>query len=354
MRNINMVCPIGYTGYGITSLNILKGLSERCNVTLFHIGNNKNISLNSQIEYDLVKSCMMGQQFYDNRAPILKIWHPHDLSMRPGKGKYCVLPFFELDTLSPIEVHQLNQTDLVFTASHWGKTILENNGVITNVVVAPLGVDTDIFSPQEIKPHNNYVFLHIGKWEKRKGQDVVIDCFNNAFSPEDSVELWLVPHNPFLTEDETDTWVKIVKNSHISDKIKIFPRLGTQYDLSKLINRADCGVFVSRAEGWNNEILETMAMNKPIIATNYSAHTEYCTPKNSMLVEITSLEKAYDNKWFNGEGSWANIGQTEKESIVEYMRTVYKNDIRSNPNGLETAKQFSWKNTVEIIYANTK
>lgn len=348
-----MVCPIGYTGYGLTSLNILKGLSTKCNVTLFNIGNHKNISLNSQLEADLVKSCMLGQQFYDNRASILKIWHPHDLSMRPGKGKYCVFPFFELDTLSPIEVHQLNQSDLVFTASNWGKTILENNGVITEIVVAPLGVDTDIFSPQETKQHDSYVFLHIGKWEKRKSQDVVIECFNKAFSSEDNIELWLVPHNPFLTEDETNVWVNLVQDSPISDKIKIFPRLSTQYDLSRLINRSDCGVFVSRAEGWNNEILETMALNKPVIVTNYSAHTEYCNDQNSMLVEISSLEKAFDNKWFNGEGNWAYIGHKEKESIMEYMRMVYKNDIRSNPNGLETVSQFSWNNTVEIIYANT-
>ena len=73
-----------------------------------------------------------------------------------------------------------------------------------------------------------------------------------------------------------------------------------------------------------------------------------------MLVEITSLEKAYDNKWFNGEGSWAHIGPKQKESIIEYMRMVYKNDIRSNPNGLETANQFSWNNTTDIIYANTQ
>ena len=353
MKNINMVCPIGYTGYGITSLNILKALFDKCNITLFHIGNNKNISLNSQQEGDLVRSCIMGQAFYDNRASIVKIWHPNDLSMRPGKGKYCVFPFFELDTLSPIEVHQLNQSDLVFTASNWGKTVLQNSGVITEIVVAPLGVDTDIFSPQETKQHDSYVFLHIGKWEKRKSQDVVIDCFSNAFSQDDDVELWLVPHNPFLTEEETESWIKLVQNSKLRDKIKIFPRLSTQHDLSRLINRADCGVFVSRAEGWNNEILETMALNKPVIVTNYSAHTEYCNDQNAMLVEIPSLEKAFDNKWFNGEGNWAYIGNKEKEVIIEYMIMVYKNDIRSNINGLETANKFSWKNTADIIYANT-
>lgn len=354
MKNINMVCPIGYTGYGITSLNIFKELSNRSNITLFLIGSSiKSLNLNSEIEKHLVESSVMGQAFYDSEAPILKIWHAHDLSMRPGKGKYCVFPFFELNTMSPIEIHHLNQADIIFTASGWGKQILENNMVKSEIVVAPLGVDTSIFHPAPIKRKNTYIFFHIGKWEKRKSQDILIECFSNAFDTNDDVELWLVPHNPFLSEEETKTWTTLANNSKLSDKIKIFPRLKTQHDLSKLINSADCGVFVSRAEGWNNEILESMALNKPVIVTNYSAHTEYCDSQNSILISIDSLEPAFDNKWFNGEGSWAHIGQSQKEAIIENMRMVYKNDIRSNPEGLKTATNFSWKSTADIIYANT-
>lgn len=354
MKNINMVCPIGYTGYGITSLNIIKALSTlHVNIALFHIGDYKQIALNAQDEVKLIHSCIKSQTLYDSNASILKIWHPHDLAMRPGKGKYCVFPFFELNTLSPIEVHQLNQTDLVFTASKWGQEILKMNGVTTPTVVAPLGVDTSIFRPENVKPHEQYIFIHIGKWEKRKSQDVVIECFNAAFQSHDNVELWLVPHNPFLSATEEENWIKLVQESSLRDKIKLFPRLGTQYDLSKLINRSDCGVFVSRAEGWNNEILETMALNKPVIVTNYSAHTEYCNRDNAMLVDIDQLEIAVDGKWFNGEGSWAYIGQSQKDSIIEHMRSVYRNNIRSNYNGLETANRFSWHNTADIIYANT-
>lgn len=348
-----MVCPIGYTGYGITSLNILKSLTSKCDITLFNIGDSRNITVNNQTEADLIKSCLMGQQFYNDKAPILKIWHPNDLAMRPGKGKYCVFPFFELDSLPPNEIHHLNKADVIFTASSWGKSILQNNMIQTEIIVCPLGVDTNIFYPKEIKSHDNYIFFHIGKWEKRKSHDIILKCFESAFEQDDNVELWLVPHNPFLTKDEESYWLNLVHNNKLTNKIKIFPRLQTQYDLAQLINRGDCGVFVSRAEGWNNEILETMAMNKPVIVTNYSAHTEYCNNNNSYLIQVNSIEKAYDNKWFNGEGNWAHLGDQEKESIIEYMRVVYNSGVRSNLSGLETANKFSWDNTAEIIYANT-
>ena len=353
MKNVNLVCPIGYTGYGITSLNILKELSLLCNVTLFPIGGAQKLFLNSNAEINLIKSCVAGQSFYDSDASVLKIWHAHDLTMRPGKGKYCVFPFFELDTLSISEVHQLNQADVIFSASNWGKHILENNGIKKPVIVAPLGVDTSIFSPTDTKSHEPYIFFNIGKWEQRKSQDIIIECFNKAFNNIDNVELWLVPHNPFLSEQEQNEWVKIAESSELSHKIRIFPRLSTQYDLANLINNADCGLFLSRAEGWNNELIESMAMNKPVIVTNYSAHTEYCNTNNSFLVNINSLELANDNKWFHGEGSWAHIGDTEKDDIIYNMRMVYKNDIRSNIAGLQTAQKLTWNSTAEIIYANT-
>ena len=43
----------------------------------------------------------------------------------------------------------------------------------------------------------------------------------------------------------------------------------------------------------------------------------------------------------------------EVDNIIERMRFVYNNDIRTNISGLETSQKYSWKNTAEIIYANT-
>ena len=106
-----------------------------------------------------------------------------------------------------------------------------------------------------------------------------------------------------------------------------------------------------------------MALNKPIIATNYSAHTEYCNNKNSFLVNISETEPANDGKWFHGQGNWAKLDDSTLEQSVEYMRTVYNNHIDSNPEGLITAKKYSWDQTAQIIlntltknhsYANSK
>lgn len=351
MKKININCPIGTTGYGITSLNIVKELYKKnLDISLFLLGNTAELNLPE--EKEIIKKIHNNAKYFAYDAPCLKIWHQHDLASKIGNGKYSVFPFFELDTILDYEKHHLNFADNIFVASNWAKQILLNNGVIKPVHVCPLGVDTNIFNlnNQSSTKNNNYIFCHIGKWEKRKGQDFLIKAFDSAFEQSDNVELRLVPHNPFLTQQELSEWHSLVINAKLKDKIKIYNRLPTQIDLAKFISEADCCVFPSRAEGWNNEIPECMAMNKPIIATNYSAHTEYCNNKNSYLIDITELETANDGKWFLGNGNWAKLADQQLEQLVNYMKNVYKNNIKNNPNGLETAKKYNWANTADIIY----
>lgn len=350
-KKLNVNCPVGKTGYGITSLNITKTLSENfnVNVSLFPIGN--NMELNNDKEKELFTQLLKNSHSFDKNAPCLKIWHQHDLSLRIGKGHFYTFPFFEIDALNSLERHHLNSCDYIFTASKWSKEILINNNIKVPIYVAPLGVDMEVFSsPAKIKIDNgNYIFSHVGKWEHRKSHDFLLSAFEKAFDVNDNVELWLLPHNMFLNEQEENQWLALVENNKLKDKIKIFNRLPTQYHLAEFIYYSDCGVFLSRAEGWNNEILEFMALNKPVIATNYSAHTEYCDTNNSYLVDIKELEIAHDGKWFFGQGRWAKLADNEMEQTVLHMRSVYNNNIKDNPSGLETAKKYSWNNTSNII-----
>lgn len=350
MKTLNVNCPINGTGYGITSKNIIKSLDKLgVEISLFPIG--QQIQLDSEEEKTVVEKFLNNSNSFDPKSPCLKIWHQHELATKVGNGEYYVFPFFETDKLNNRELHQLNCANYVFTASRWGKNVLEENGVKSPVFVVPLGIDPEIFKvPNKIKIESpNYVFFHIGKWEMRKSQDILISAFDRAFEEKDNVELWMLPYNPFLTKEEEQQWLSLIGNAKLKDKIKIYNRLPTHYHLAEFIFNADCGVFLSRAEGWNNEIPESMAINKPIIATNYSAHTEYCTPDNSFLVDISETEPANDGKWFHGNGNWAKIGEPQIEQTIEYMRYVYKNNIRNNPNGLETVGRLHWSNTATII-----
>lgn len=350
MNNLNFISPIGFTGYGIAALNILKELYKQYNVSYFPIG---NPNIDNKEDAEIVQSVLYNQNTFDYNAKCFKIWHQFDLGLSAGNGEFIAYPFFELDTFTARETHHLNYPDKLVVSSKWSKSIIEKNNISTPTFVAPLGVDRSIFNEEFGKQIDRtnmpYTFINVGKWEIRKGHEILIEMFNNAFEETDNVELWLVTENPFLSKEQNMFWAELVNHSKLSKKIRVFNRLQTHQQLAEVMSYANCGVFPSRAEGWNLELLEMMSLGKPVITTYYSSHTEFCDDDNAHLVKPTDIEAAYDGKWFNGEGNWAKIEESHKDQMIDYMRHMYKNNITDNPNGIETAKKFSWANTAEHI-----
>ena len=119
------------------------------------------------------------------------------------------------------------------------------------------------------------------------------------------------------------------------------------------MSKVDCGVFPSRAEGWNLEALEMMSMGKWVILTNYSAHSEFSREENSFQIAIEDLTPAKDGIWFDGKvGEWADIGHDEiLDFSIAMQRFHYQmdDDARINSAGIETAKHFSWENCANKI-----
>jgi glycosyltransferase involved in cell wall biosynthesis len=353
MKKINLYSPVCYTGYGVAGYNIGIALNNYFDVTIFPMGMIENINPNNK---NILEKCINKTENYDPSAPCLKIYHAYDLAPKIGNGEYFVYPFFELDTLSKMERHNLSCCDKIFTSSDWYKNVLIKNNIKTPISVIPLGVDLSIFdyklSEQIENKNEKYIFCTIGKWEIRKGYDILLDLFMKAFSKKDDVELWICASsdNGYISQEEKSQWHHMYQNNEYADKIKIFPPLKTHADIAKLISYTDCGLYISRAEGWNLELLETMAMNKPVIASNYSAHTQFCNNDNSYLVDIEDSEPAYDGKFFRGQGNWAKIDTNQIDQIISHMRELYNNRIITNPNGIKTAEKFSWDNSAKAIF----
>jgi glycosyltransferase involved in cell wall biosynthesis len=356
-KSILINSPIGYTGYGVVGWNIAKELYGRKDIdlTVFPISVQKFgdvPKLDSEEESKQLHDMVVKN--FDPKGTCIKIWHQFDLAERIGTGKYIAFPFFELDTFNPRELIHLKVPDRLIVASQWAKDILINQNINSQIDVVPLGVNTDIFDHNICKDKNDddpYIFMVGGKWEIRKAYDVLLQVFTKAFTKDDNVELWIAASSDktCFSEKELTDWHNYYLTSPLKDKITIIPRVKTQKDVAEKMSRADCGIFLSRAEGWNLELLEMMSMGKPIITTNYSAHTEFCNKDNANLIDITELEPAYDGKWFFGTGNWAKLGDSQLDHAVELMRQMYKAKTRKNPEGIKTGQKFSWKNSVDQL-----
>ncbi len=356
---INVVSPINQLGYGIAGLNIVKALSKKTDVALWVIG---QPSVSSQEDADLISQCISKAKMPDFNAPCVKIWHQHDMTQFVGNGTKIGFPIFELDTFTELENHHLHYPDKLFVCSEWAKNVVVDNlynyckatDIRDNVHVVPLGIDATVFNADEEEDNTKTVFFNCGKWEVRKGHDILVHAFCNAFSESDNVELWMMCENPFYSDSEQNEWKNLYLNSKLGKKIKLIDRVPSQQEVYNIMSKTDCGVFPSRGEGWNLELLEMMACGKTVITTDYSAHTEFCTKDNSLLVTIKDLEMAYDGKWFHGKkGRWAKIGKEEVEQISKYMQHVH--DLKSNgklvrnEGGVATSKRFTWDYSADRI-----
>jgi len=348
--NINLQAPANPLGYGVAGIQLALALNRLGHeVAWWFIGP----SYYDDCYAPLIERMTRNQESYDASAPSLRIWHQFDMASRIGHGIHCGMPIFELDELTAREKHHLDALNKIFVCSRWAMGVV-NRGLphrIRDTYVVPLGVEREIFNESVGEPQKGWTtFLNVGKWEVRKGHDILIEAFNQAFTPRDRVRLWMMNYNTHLPAETNQEWQAKYTNTKMGKQVSFLPRVQSARDVAKIMGDADCGVFPARAEGWNLELLEMMSMGKQVIATDYSAHTEYCTNDNAHLIKVTDLEPAQDGLWFHGEGQWAKFGDSQMEQLVHYMRLVHKEHAKIyNIAGVETAKKFSWKAAAERL-----
>ena len=343
---INLQAPINQLGYGVAGLNILKALQKKAEVSFFPIGQPQ---VTNQEDATAVRKGMEVASTFDPNAPCIKIWHQNQMAERIGSGKFIGFPIFELDLFNSTEKHHLRSCEHLFVCSEWAKKVCLNNldRGEHRIHVVPLGVDLNLFPvAQPRTPDGKVIFFNCGKWEIRKGHDILIEAFKRVAEEYGNVELQMMTTNPFNTPEENAKWYQLYNHP----RVKFIPRAETQVEVYNNMTKVDCGVFPSRGEGWNLELLEMMAAGKHVIATDYSAHTEFCTQENCGLVPIKDVEPAFDNKWFFGQGNWAKISNVEIDILVKKMKNFvesYKPEV--NSAGVKTAEKFSWENTANEI-----
>lgn len=344
---LNLIAPINRLGYGVVGTNLLTGLHARCeDVGLVPIG---------QMEFDeslspIVSSCVqVGKTIHSaNDTVNIRLWHQFDMRMFPP-GVRIGFPIFELNKFSDLEKNNLCSLDALFVCSTWAKNILLQNAIYPPATVIPLGYNPKIFNTNNLyKPDpSKFVFMNVGKWEIRKGHGILPQIIRDAFGPDyktpdgRDIVLRMMCTNPFLSADENAAWENTYRRI-LGKHVEFVPRVGSAADVANIMHTADAGIFPAFAEGWNLELLEMQACGKPCLATNYSAHTDFCDSYS--LVDFESLNTAYDGRWFFGNGQWANFDTTD--IWVDKLRDLvdnYRDYLPLKP------MRFTWDNTIDHI-----
>lgn len=147
-----------------------------------------------------------------------------------------------------------------------------------------------------------FVFMSTFKWEHRKGWDVLLEAYWNAFpSPSDNVELRLRVWLPSWERGDRDldaqitAYAKKKLGKARSELARVVwlgsvggaPEALTRHQLRDTLAEANAFVLPTRGEGWGLPAAEAMTMGLPTIVTNWSGPTAFATPETAYLIPVS-------------------------------------------------------------------
>ena len=202
--------------------------------------------------------------------------------------------------------------------------------------VIPNAVDMERFAnatPTDLTqfgiPASSRVFIAIGRLERQKGMDLLIDAVAQWTSIPDDVHVLIVGDGM-----DRDPLRSQVEQHRLTDRIHF---AGQRQDVPGLLKAATGLVLPSRWEGMPNVVLEAMAAGLPVIASRVEGVPELVRDRVTGLIvatgEIGELMSAMS--WVTDHPQFRVSAGTESQDIVaktfttnairEAYTTVYKN-----------------------------
>ena len=228
--------------------------------------------------------------------------------------------------------------------THFHYNVFVNSGVDASILqVMPEPMDTVFYNPAATTTtttttgrQKTTTFLSIFKWEHRKGWDVLLTAYWNAFTQHDHVQLILKTYKPawmpgeknvtLLVQQYAQKYIRgLPTTSRVTSladlpPVKVVPRNDmSKHDLRALYKQAQAFVLPTRGEGWCLPCVEAMSMKLPIIVTNFSGPTAYMRPDNGYPITFTA----------NADGT----AEPDVGAMVAALRSVAVNPIKAKMKG---------------------
>ncbi len=228
-----------------------------------------------------------------SRPPDLHVRHrwPPDFT-RPAYGRYLHIQPWEYGEL-PVEWAQAVRAnvDEVLCYTRYVQAMYERAGIDpSRLAVLPLGVDPEVFRPDgpgaTPPTRSSFRFLFLGGTIWRKGADLMINAFLQAFSKDDDVTL-IVKDVGAQTSYRGQGLSEQIKALGARTDIAEIVYVDDTFDdatLTALYRGVDVVVHPYRGEGFGLPVLEAMACGTPAIVTAGGATDDFVDDETGIRV----------------------------------------------------------------------
>jgi len=255
-------------------------------------------------------------------------------------GKYMILyTTIEAETIPQQFIDIANMYREVWANSDFCKKVLVRHGFRKPICVIPNSIDVDLYTkkckPYQFKPAlKDFVFVSVFGWSYRKGYDVLLKAYLEAFSGDDNVSLLIISRN-HLGHGDNSVIKKCISEhirdyggdnpAHIARCSKIIPEV----DMPSIYKACDAFVLYSRGESFGLPYCEASLCNLPVIATDCSGQAMFLNKENSILIDVDkSIEMETGRMqvhYWDGQKFPALISDKVIEDASYAMKFVYKN-----------------------------
>jgi len=336
-------------GWGVCSQYLIEELSKKtnCHVLSETDGTAINKNLNGKL-FQALTSGDFFAMFEDAR----------------GKENYGYT-FFE-NELTAHSVENAKKYNRVLAGSTWCRDRMVEKGIHNSGVLIQ-GIDSKIFYPISVdKVQDNFVIFSGGKFELRKGQDLVlraVKILQEKYSDIILVNCWynkwpasmkLMTHSQFVKfEYQEKPWQDLMNHTYVINgldpsRIRTLDLVPNEMQRD-IYKHTDIGIFPNRCEGGTNLVLmEYMACAKPVIASNTSGHKDILTRENALLLnELHDFSiTGSDNQLI---GRWQEPSLDELVARLEYAYHHREEIKKIGIKAGQDLQNFTWENSAQQL-----
>lgn len=275
---------------------------------------------------------------------------------------------FETDSLAPNWVTRCNALDELWVPSQFNVDSFRRAGVTVPMHCVPGGIDSMMYRP-DVEPRHipgarGTVFLAVLEWRRRKGWDVLLRAWADAFTPADDVTLVLRASPSALRASADSDDVGEVIDAFVRAEcggrsrpdlapIVLLRDTLAAADMPALYTAAHAYVAPTRGEGWGRPFMEAMASGVPVIATRWSAHLEYMNDANSLLLDVHDIAGSNDPDAPVYAGQhWA---EPSHPHLVSLLQRVHRDRAEARAIGAQARRDmvehWPWSRAADTIKA---
>ena len=386
-------CPIDtYSGYGARSRDLVKAIIEtnKYDVKILpqRWGNTSWGFIEDHLEWNFLKEFILTTPQLPTQPEIwAQITIPNEFQP-VGKYNIGITAGMETSVVKGEWIEGCNRMNLVMTSSEFAKKTFESMDyeiknqqgqtqgrlkLTTPIEVLFEGANTNIYKvldtpcSLDIQIKEDFAYLFVGHWmqgefgEDRKNVGLLIKAFYETFKNKSKKPALILKASggvsSYMDRDELLKKIEIIKKTVVANSLpNIYLLHGefTDEEMNELYNHSKVKAMVSltKGEGFGRPLLEFSLVKKPIMTTNWSAHTEFLSKEFTTLMngELKNLHPSVLNDWFVKEAQWFNVNPME---VNHYLKDIFENykkyQNNANRQTYKSKTEFSWDKMKEKL-----